>query len=258
LDSPSGPPIVSDNTPQGFATAQIAQTLRILRGRNKALLVKANDGRQYVQKFPDAATHRDLLFNEAFASQLGTALDLSFPRWSELIDSSGGHRSSSFGSELISGEILEYLPGGWYQNVENRSDAYRCLLFDLWCNHADSRQVVFQKRSARVFHVYFFDHDQMFSPHDETCLPKRIARTRCLDLRIYKQPFGSIVQDLRQLAGRIRRLTRYALLRRLESNVPATWGSIAHRKRTMSGLEHRSGQLNTYIEAIAQFAQDIR
>jgi hypothetical protein len=218
--------------------------------------VKGDDGRCFVQKFHGAETNRDCLFNEAFASQLGSALDLSFPAWSELAGHPSERDYSSFGSELISGDILEYLPGGWYLNVANRADAYRCLLFDLWCNHTDSRQAVFQTRSPRVFHVYFVDHDQMFSPEDGASLSKRIARTGCLDLRIYKQDLAPVVQELSRFADRIRMLGR-SELRKIASSVPASWGSITHREQAALGLEHRTGQLQAYIEAIEQFGASL-
>ena len=233
---------------------RVVETLRTLRGRNRAVLVRSIEGRLFVQKFHDDANDSTLLFNEAFASQLGTVLNLSFPEWSELTEDSSLNGRTSFGSELIAGDILEYLPGGWYRNVQNAHDAYRCLLFDLWCNHADSRQTVFQMRSPRLLHVYFLDHDQMFAPDDDAPLVKRIARTRCIDRRIYKQHDGTLVQDLRQFAHRITLLVKQRLLRKLENSVPATWGSIAHREQAISGLERRTGQLHSYIEAIAQFA----
>jgi hypothetical protein len=236
---------------------RVAEALRTLRGRNRALLVRSIDGRLFVQKFHNDASDSTLLFNEAFASQLGTVLNLSFPEWSELIEDSSLNGRTSFGSELIAGDILEYLPGGWYRNVQNGHDAYRCLLFDLWCNHADSRQTVFQMRSPRLLHAYFLDHDQMFAPDDDTSLVKRIARARCMDRRIYKQHDGTLFQDLRQFAHRITMLVKQRLLHKLENSVPATWGSIAHREQALSGLERRTGQLHSYIEAIAQFAASI-
>src|SRR6185437_14629019 len=110
---------------------------------------------------------------------------------------------STFGSEQISGDCLEYLPGEWYRNVENRGDLYRCLLFDLWCNHSDSRQALFQTRSPRVLKVYFIDHDRMFSFDDDIPLPRRISRTRYLDLRLYKQAPKTVFSDLRKIADRI-------------------------------------------------------
>lgn len=231
----------------------VVESLRPLRGRNKAALVKTADGRYFVQKFHDMAHDDDGLFNEAFASELGRALDLSFPAWSQL----AGSHHSSFGSELISGDILEYLPGGWYPNVVNRADAYRCLLFDLWCNHTDSRQAVFQTRSPRAFHVYFFDHDQTFSPEDGASIAARIARTRCLDPRIYKQELSPIIQNLRELADRIRMLVA-GQLPRLASSVPPSWGNVAHRQQAISGLERRSAELEAYIEAIAEFGAGLR
>lgn len=236
---------------------QVVESLRPLRGHNKAQLVKAEDGRFYVQKFrSETSDNRDLLFNEAFASQLGSALDLSFPAWSQLTGHSSDGRYSCFGSELVSGDILEYLPAAWHLNVANRADAYRCLIFDLWCNHADSRQAVFQTRSPRVFQVYFFDHDQMFSPDDEVSLSKRIARTRCLDLQIYKQPLAPVIRDLTQFADRIRMLAHRGL-HSLTASVPAAWGTADHREQALSGLQRRSARLGEYIEAIAQYASGL-
>ena len=234
----------------------VVESLRPLKGRNKALLVKADDGCYFVQKFHGEEANRDLLFNEAFASQLGSALDLPFPAWSELTGHSSDICYSCFGSEVISGDILEYLPGAWHLNVGNRADAFRCLLFDLWCNHTDARQAVFQIRSPRVFHAYFFDHDQMFSLEDGASLSERIARARCLDLRIYKQDLASVVQELSRLADRIRMLVQGGLDQAVDS-LPASWGSIAHREQAVSGLEHRTGQLQAYIEAIGQFGASL-
>lgn len=256
MDFRPGPPKIPNSSTLPFSSTKVAESLRTLRGRNGALLVRTEDGRYFVQKFRRHPNDSDLLFNEAFASELGRALDLRFPAWSELIGDSSGEQMSSFGSELIPGEILEYLPGGWYRNVDNGVDAYRCLLFDLWSNHTDSRQAVFQIRAPRVFHAYFFDHDQMFSRDDGAPLSKRIARARCLDLRFYKQHFGSVVHELRKLGDRIRLLSRQRL-RNLEHTVPATWGSVAHRGQVMSDLERRSDQLDTYIDEIARFASGI-
>jgi hypothetical protein len=253
LNSALGFPQVLCVGPSSLKIRLIVESLRALKGRNKALLVKADDGRYFVQKFHGEEANRDLLFNEAFASQLGFALDLPFPAWSELTGHSSDSSYSCFGSEMISGDILEYLPGAWHSNVGNRGDAFRCLLFDLWCNHTDVRQAVFQILSPRVFHAYFFDHDQAFSPEDGASLSKRIERTRCLDPRIYKQPTNPLIQDLIQFADRIRMLVQGGLDQVIDS-VPASWGSVAHREHALSSLERRSAHLDEYIAAIAQFA----
>lgn len=235
-----------------FKTAKISEYLRTLRGRNRARLVKVEDGRYFVQKLFGHANGSDRLFNEAFGSQLGAMLGLPFASWSELVGDWSGDRDSSFGSELISGEILECLPGNWYHNVQNRRDIFRCLLFDLWCNHVDPRQVVFQMRSPRVHHAYFVDHDQMFSADDEGPLFKRIAKTRYLDARIYNDPPVTIIRDLQDVAYDISSLTKYGL-EAIEKSVPASWGSLAHRMQTVSGLRRRGGQLTLYCEAIMHF-----
>src|SRR6185437_13977007 len=96
----------------------VSETLRPLRGQNRPSLVRADDGRIFVQKCAYNSNSSDPLFNEAFASQLGMALGLPFASWCELIADSSEGPQSTFGSEQISGDFLEYLPGEWYRNVE--------------------------------------------------------------------------------------------------------------------------------------------
>jgi hypothetical protein len=239
-----------------FRTVTITESLRTLRGRNRARLVKANDGRYFVQKIFEDASCSDRLFNEAFASQLGLVLGLPFARWSELVGGWSGGPGSSFGSELVSGDIFEYLPSSWYQNIQNRHDIFRCLLFDLWCNHTDPRQTIFRRQSPRVLHAYFVDHDQMFSTDDQGHLFKRIAKTRCLDSRIYSEPPATLVRDLHDLAYNISRLAKYGL-EAVEMSVPISWGSFAHRRQVISGLKRRDEHLSAYIEAIMQFLRGL-
>jgi hypothetical protein len=130
---------VPDETSLGFLpvteNVSITQTIRTLQGRKKPCLLLASNGRHYVQKFLNR-NGTDHLFNEALASQLGLALGLSLPAWAELqVDARdcrltdagafGARRPSTFGSELIPGDILEYLPGNWYRNVGNHAEVYR-------------------------------------------------------------------------------------------------------------------------------------
>jgi hypothetical protein len=237
-------------------TVNVTEFLRTLKGRNRACLVKADDGRYFVRKFSNSPTTSNWLFNEAFASQLGAALTLPFASWSKLRGDPSDRDRSSFGSELIPGDILEYLPGGWYRNIQNRYDIYRCLLFDLWCNHTDPRQAIFQLRPNQVLYAYFVDHDQMFSAAGEAPLLARIARTRYIDLRIYNDPPVGLFPNLRDLAEHIGLLAKYDL-HHIEKSVPASWGTIGHRKQTISDLKRRALQLSLFIEAILQFANDL-
>lgn len=259
LHESSIPPLQS---PPIGARVLITEKLRPLRGKNKATLVRGEDGRYFVQKFHDLDDTTSL-FNEAFGCQLGHALGLSVPAWAELIDketpmTDGGSARrgprSCFGSALVTGEIFEALPGGRYCSAENVQEAYRWLLFDLWCNHTDSRQAVFQARSPRTFRIYFVDHDQMFSPDDNASLPKKIARARYLDARIYKGYSEVVAHDLRQFANRIRNLNQ-RVIDGLANTLPATWGSRNHRETTFSSLAESRARLNLYLAAIAAFGQ---
>ena len=243
----------------------VTQTIRTLKGRNKPCLVLASNGRHYVQKvlYRDGT---DQLFNEALGSQLGFALGLSLPAWAELQSDArdcrpadagafGARWPSTFGSELIPGDILEYLPGNWYRNVDNYAEVYRCLLLDLWCNHTDSRQIIFQHRGQCALHAYFIDHDQMFTLDTRRSLPERIEQTRYLDLRIYEASLLSLV-DLLRFADRIRSLVGKDLSE-LVKNVPVSWGSRSHREQVISGLQRRSHELDGYIEWILSFQDSL-
>jgi hypothetical protein len=243
----------------------VVQHVRDLRGRNRSALVKAANGRHYVRKALDAFGDSDLLFNEAFASQLGSALALSFPDWAELIgcnddvihpvsESTRLSRPSFFGSELVSGDLVEYLPGTWYAKVRNRIEAYCCLLFDLWCNHADARQAVYQDRGSHSFHMYFVDHDQLFAAEERDSIQQRIAQTRYLDLRLYKQPVESVQLVLRPFAAQIDSLASNEL-EIMMAGIPSHWGSAEHRQSVVCALKRRSRMLGAYIDSIVEFAR---
>jgi hypothetical protein len=238
---------------------EVTQQIRTLRGQNGALLVRADDGRYFIQKFYREAGNSHLLFNEAFASQLGNALGLPFPEWSILTPAHAQLRKprlavhrTSFGSELVN-DAVEYLPKRWFSNIENRADAYKCLLFDLWCNHSDSRQVVFRSIAPRTLRAYFIDHDQLFSELQGQSLPGRIARSRYLDLRIYEEYSASLRRDLERLAIQMKALA-YSDIRQLLRAVPNYWGSAEYREQVVSGLERRVDEIGTYVVAILDFA----
>jgi hypothetical protein len=244
----------------------VTQHVRPLKGRNRSALVKTTNGGRYVQKVLDAFGDSDLLFNEAFGSRLGSTLGLPFPEWVELVSPeayvtpwqhSRNRPLSFFGSELVSGDLFEYLPGGWYRNVQNRMEVYKCLLFDLWCNHTDSRQTLFQDRGSRSFHLYFIDHDQLFSNEKRDSLQERIAQSRYLDLRLYNQPVEAVELALSSFVDKIEALVRNDI-EMILSDVPRYWGSPGHRHDVLIALRRRSDLLRAYLSGILQFARQTR
>src|ERR1700751_2820321 len=95
----------------------VVQHVRDLRGRNRSALVKAANGRHYVRKALDAFGDSDYLFNEAFASQLGSALGLSFPDWAELI---GGNDDVIHPvSESTRRSRPSFLDQNWFQGTSS-------------------------------------------------------------------------------------------------------------------------------------------
>src|ERR1035438_8910479 len=51
-----------------------------------------------------------------------------------------------FGSALVTGEVLDWLPGTLLGRVRNLSEFAGLLAFDKWTGNADGRQVVFHKK----------------------------------------------------------------------------------------------------------------
>jgi hypothetical protein len=231
---------------------KVTESLRTLGGRNRARLVKADDGRYFVQKLFEDANGSDRLFNETFASQLGLVPGLPFAAWSELVGGCSGAHRSSFGSELVLGDIFEYLPTSWYQNVQNRP-IFLGVYFLIFGATIQIRGEPFFRGShlacsTRVLRGSRSD----VSTDDQGPLLKRIAKTRCLDSRIYSDPPATVVRDLQDIAYNIHPLAKYGL-ELVERSVPTSWGTLAHRKKVITGLKRRDGQLTCYIEAILQF-----
>jgi hypothetical protein len=226
--------------------------------------VQAANGRYYVQKALDACGDANLLFNEAFGSRLGAELGLSFPDWVELL----GHeddlieptrrarysRIALFGSELVSGDLIECMPGGWLSGVQNRLEAYLVLLFDLWCNHTDDRQIVYRSQGHRSSLAYFIDHDQLFGAEERQSDQQRIAQARHLDRRLYDEPPHSLEGELAYFASKIITLVSCDL-ESIVAEIPGHWGSAAHRRDVVCALNRRSCLLPSYIDEILKFAE---
>ena len=147
---------------------KVTEHIRLLRGRNQAHLAGGEDADTTRTNY--MARWRPL--NEACGTRWSEALNPAFPAWTEPTDdpaqcfsveaSGKGSPSSCFGFNLVTGELLEYLAGGRFQDVANRCDSHPCLLFDLWCNHTDARGAVVQMIQRRKLSVYFFDNDGTF------------------------------------------------------------------------------------------------
>jgi hypothetical protein len=69
-----------------------------------------------------------------------------------------------FGSALVIGEVLDWLPGTMLGRVRNLREFAGLLAFDKWTGNADGRQVVFHKKpQQRKFEAAFIDFGYCFN-----------------------------------------------------------------------------------------------
>src|SRR5664280_3733751 len=69
-----------------------------------------------------------------------------------------------FGSALVSGEVLDWLPGTMLGRVRNLREFAGLLAFDKWTGNADGRQVVFHKEMReRKYAASFIDFGYCFN-----------------------------------------------------------------------------------------------
>ncbi len=228
--------------------------LRTMRGKNYGTLAQDRFGKLYVVKELDARTSGNLLFNEAFGSELGRALHLPFPAWREVWSFEACSRElKMFASEVSSQQTREFLPGDWLERIPNQSAAHKCLLFDLWCNHLDTRQAIFHRIDDRSFWLEFIDHDCLFGAEGNASIKQRVARTRYFDIRLYKCPLALIELQLIAICKRIETLLATNGLRKLAASIDPQWGTPAHRDRVFSDLERRSGHLQQYKAYLREY-----
>jgi len=69
-----------------------------------------------------------------------------------------------FGSALVIGEVLDWLPGTMLGRVRNLREFAGLLAFDKWTGNADGRQVVFHKEAhQRKYNAKFIDFGYCFN-----------------------------------------------------------------------------------------------
>jgi hypothetical protein len=132
-------------------------------------------------------------------------------------------------------------------------EAYQCLLFDLWCNHTDCRQTLYQDCGSGYLQRYFIDHDRLFSTEERDSLQRRTAQTRHLNLRLYNEPVESLEPMLFAFAGKIENLVSNEL-DSVVAGVPGHWGTAGHRQSVLGAPKRRSSLLSAYIHEILRFA----
>ena len=159
------------------AVAQISQ----VRGGSQARIMLADDGRKYVTKLMGNPQCTRVLANDYLACKLARTIGLSVPepviilvdddtiREQGIAFTLAGRAVAArpglqFGSALVTGDVLDWLPGTMLGRVRNLREFAGLLAFDKWTCNADGRQVVSTRsRSKRTFEAAFIDFGYCFN-----------------------------------------------------------------------------------------------
>jgi hypothetical protein len=159
------------------AVAHISQ----VRGGSQARIMLADDGQSYVVKFMGNPQCTRVLANDYLACRLARTIGLSAPEpviilvdektilEQQITFTLAGRAVAAgpgfqFGSALVTGQVLDWLPGPMLGRVRNLREFAGLLAFDKWTGNADGRQVVFHKEMrARRYTASFIDFGYCFN-----------------------------------------------------------------------------------------------
>ena len=227
----------------GKDPAFVTHFVRNLRGGSQPILARASDGFLYVVKFANNLQGPNLLFNEGAGSELYHACGLPVPKWRPLVVSDSfldknpecwmqtpeGHlRPASglcFGSRFLGGNgkrILEILPGSMFKRVRNQMSFWLAWLIDVFAEHVDNRQAIFEEGADGWLDAYFIDHGHLFGgPNADS--KRHFRASRYLDRRIYGQVSSETLLDFQNV---LHALDADRLRQRIEA-IPAEWSHVS-------------------------------
>jgi hypothetical protein len=236
-----------------------------LRGISRACLVEATDNNIYVLKMGD--TDSNVLFNEAFGSELLRYFGLPVPEWVALTLPDGfpdlhsglwpdhkqpcvpGVGALHFGSRLIVSDgvagAYQIIPSKWASRIVNAKDFVGVLALDIWTSHCDSRQAIYSHCGLEEsLRATFIDHGHMFGgPNGQKhCRP---LASMSPDLHLYRNL--PIRQLLSRWEDRIEGLDEEPL-QSLLARIPAEWYRPELADTVLSRLKLRKRELRPLFE----------
>lgn len=155
--------------------------LRSVRGGSQPQVYLCDDGAEYVVKHANNPQCRRVLANEWIATRLAAWLGLPVPELAivdvspETIAKSEARfrlgRSSArpeaglcFGSRILAGRNVDWIPPDALGGLTNRLDFLGMLVFDKWTCNTDARQVVFnQPDGAKQLRAVMVDQGFCFN-----------------------------------------------------------------------------------------------
>lgn len=163
----------------------VTSVIKSQMGGSQSRLVTCDDGRLYVLKMHPNPQGPNVLANETLGSILLRGLGFFAPRWRQVtinlkalrlfpdlaMCTAGGGTSFPacgvhFGSEYLGGpryHVYDFMPKARMHTLRNASQLLPIYLFDVWANHQDKRQCIYQKLLAdNLYDTFFIDNGHLF------------------------------------------------------------------------------------------------
>ena len=249
------------------AVAHIAQ----VRGGSQARMMLADDGKKYVVKLQGNPQCTRVLANDYLASRLARMIELSVPEpviilvdektilEQQITFTLAGRAVAArpglqFGSALVTGEVLDWLPGTMLGRVRNLREFAGLLAFDKWTCNADGRQVVFHKEMReRKYNASFIDFGYCFNA-GEWSFPDAPLRG-VYGLNDVYERIGSW-DDFTPWLSRIERFPAWQL-QGIADEIPCEWyGERDELQRLLDCLLERRSRVRQLIEDFRSSSRD--
>ena len=241
------------------AVAHIAQ----VRGGSQARIMLADNGKKYVVKLQGNPQCTRVLANDYLACRLARMIGLSVPEpVIILVDEKtileqqitftladravAARRGLQFGSALVTGEVLDWLPGTMLGRVRNLREFAGLLAFDKWTCNADGRQVVFHKEMReRKYNASFIDFGYCFNA-GEWSFPDAPLRGVYGLNDVYERIVSW--DDFAPWLSRIERFSEWQL-QSIADEIPCEWyGGRDELQRLLDCLLERRSRVRQLIE----------
>src|SRR5271165_957090 len=255
------PPYKTDGVGNMYikAVAPISQ----VRGGSQARIMLADDGQKYVVKFQGNPQCTRVLANDYLACRMARMIGLSVPEpviilvdedtiLEQQISFTLAGRSVAvrsgpqFGSALVTGEVLDWLPGTMLGRVRNSREFAGLLAFDKWTGNADGRQVVFHKEMrARKYTASFIDFGYCFNA-GEWSFPDAPLRGVYGRNDVYER-----IESWDDFDPWLERIERFPAkhLQGIADEIPCEWyGERAELRRLLDCLLDRRSMVRQLIE----------
>ena len=241
------------------AVAHISQ----VRGGSQARIMLADDGKKYVTKLMGNPQCTRVLANDYLACRLARMVGLSVPEpviiildektilEQQITFTLAGRAVAvrpglQFGSALVTGQVLDWLPGTMLGRVRNLREFAGLIAFDKWTGNADGRQAVFHKEiRERKYTASFIDFGYCFNAGEWSFTDAPLRGVYGLN-DVYVR-----IESWADFAPWLSRIERFSerQLRSIADEIPCEWyGEHSELQRLLNCLLERRSIVRQLIE----------